>query len=297
MSGFDWNDLKFFLEVARIGTLSGAARILAADHATVSRRISALERDLGKALFLRGANGYSLTPAGDDLLVDAEQMEKLALRSGSGSSSGSAIGGIVRIVTPDGFGNFFLAERLRNFAQSHPRLAVQLVPIQQIQTQTQGDAGIGVTLSPGGPRFVAERLTDYPLGLYASQAYLARDGVPASREALRKHSFIGYIEDLLFSRELDYLDEISSGLRAQVQCSSLLGQVEATLSHAGICVLPHFIARRYPDLTPVLAEEVRIVRSYWMNITPEAQRVPRVRALAEFVRTQCSLMDFASEAV
>nr|WP_282567839.1 MULTISPECIES: LysR family transcriptional regulator [unclassified Devosia] len=284
--------MKFFLEVARVGTLSGAARILLADHATVSRRITALEQALGRSLFQRGTNGYALTAAGEDLLLHAEQMEVLALRSSAGSDVGSAIGGVVRIVTADGFGNFYLAERLASFAQTNPRLSVQLVPIQQIQSQNQRDGDIGVTLTPGGPRFVAERLADYGLGLYASKSYLHEHGTPEARAALSKHRFIGYIEDLLFSRELDYLDEVSPGLRAQLQFSSLLGQVEATLGNAGICVLPHFIASRYPALAPVLPDEVNILRSYWMNVTPEALRVPRVRALADFVRSLCQTTPF-----
>lgn len=292
MAGFDWNDLKYFLEVARIGTLSGAARVLSADHATVSRRITALEQALGRALFQRATNGYALTPAGEDLLVQAEQMEILALRTSAGSDVASAIGGVVRVVTADGFGNFFLSKHLPSFSETHPRLSVQLVPIQQIQSQTQRDGDIGITLTAGRPRFVAERLADYGLGLYASAAYLAQHGAPASREALRSHRFIGYIEDLLFSRELDYLDEVSPGLRAQLQFSSLLGQVEATLADAGICVLPHFIAERYPALLPVLADAISIQRTYWMNITPEAQRVPRVRALAAFLRALCASTPF-----
>jgi DNA-binding transcriptional LysR family regulator len=292
LASFDWNDLKYFLEVARVGTLSGAARVLSADHATVSRRITALEQALGRSLFQRATNGYALTPAGEDLLVQAEQMEILALRTSAGSDVASAIGGVVRIVTADGFGNFFLSERLPAFAETHPRLSVQLVPIQQIQAQTQRDGDIGVTLTAGGPRFIAERLGDYGLGLYASAAYLSKHGTPSTRECLRTHRFIGYIEDLLFSRELDYLDEVSPGLRAQLQFSSLLGQVEATIADAGICVLPHFIAARYAALTPVLPDAISIQRTYWMNVTPEAQRVPRVRALADFVRTQCVSTQF-----
>jgi DNA-binding transcriptional LysR family regulator len=285
VAGFDWNDLKFFLEVARIGTLSGAARVLGADHATVGRRIAALEHGLGKSLFHRSASGYTLTPAGEGLLGPAEQMEALALRSAAdGEQRGTAIGGVVRLVTADGFGNFFLAERLQQFAQLHPRLTVQMVPIQQIQAQAQREGEISITLSAGGPRFSAERLGDYGLGLYASHGYLEASGEPQSREALKSHRFVGYIEDLLFARELDYLDEVQPALRAQVQCSSLLAQVEATEAGTGICVLPHYVARRRARLRPVLADSVEIRRSYWMNILAGAERTPRIRALAEFVR-------------
>lgn len=293
MTGFDWNDLRFFLEVARIGTLSGAARALGTDHATVSRRINALEHALGQTLFHRSLAGYALTPAGESLLVHAEQMEVLALRSSADSQQpGAAMAGVVRLTTADGFGNFILARHLSRFAAGHPRLTLQLVPIQQIQAQAQREGDIAVTLAPGGPRFASERLAEYGLGLYASPAYLAAHPPLEGREALRPHRLVGYIEDLLFSRELDYLDEVLPGLRAQIQCSSLLGQAEATQAGAGICVLPHYLARRRTGLVPVLPDMVALRRCYWLNTAPGAERVPRIRAVADFLRQLARATDF-----
>jgi len=294
MTGFDWNDLRFFLEVARIGTLSGAARALGTDHATVSRRINALERALGQTLFHRSLAGYALTPGGENLLVHAEQMEALALRSAEGSGQpGAALAGVVRLVTSDGFGNFVLARHLQRFTALYPRLSVQLVPIQQIQAQSQREGDVAVTLTPGGPRFSSQRLADYGLGLYASPAYLADHPPLVTSEDLRPHRLVGYIEDLLFSRELDYLDDVLPGLRAQVQCSSLLAQAEATLAGAGICVLPHYLARRFAGLVAVLPEAVRLRRSYWLNIAPGSERVPRIRALSDFLRQVVSEEDLS----
>lgn len=293
MTGFDWNDLRFFLEVARIGTLSGAARVLGTDHATVSRRINALEQALGQALFHRSLAGYALTPSGENLLIHAEQMEVLALRSAEGSGQrGAAMAGVVRLTTSDGFGNFVVARHLHRFSALYPRLTVQLAPIQQIQAQSQREGDIAVTLTPGGPRFASERLAEYGLGLYASQAYLAEHAPLRGRDDLKPHRLVGYIEDLLFSRELDYLDDVLPGLRAQVQSSSLLAQAEATLAGAGICVLPHYLARRFAGLAPVLPDKVQLRRTYWLNIAPDAERVPRIRALADFLRQVVAEEDF-----
>jgi len=293
MTGFDWNDLRFFLEVARIGTLSGAARVLGTDHATVSRRINALEHALRQTLFHRSLAGYALTPAGENLLVHAEQMEALALRSAEGSGQpGAAMAGVVRLTTADGFGNFFLARHLRRFAALYPRLTVQLVPIQQVQAQPQREGDVAVMLTPGGARFASERLTEYGLGLYASPAYLAGHDPLRGREDLRPHRLVGYIEDLLFSRELDYLDEVLPGARAQVQCSSLMAQAEATQAGAGICVLPHYLARHFAGLVAVLPAVVQLRRTYWLNTPLEADRVPRVRVLSDFLRQIVGEEDF-----
>lgn len=293
MAGFDWNDLRFFLEVARIGTLSGAARAMGADHATVGRRIDALERALGQVLFHRSLSGYALTPAGDTLLAHAEQMEEVALRSSAAVGQPSAaIGGVVRLTTADGFGNFLLAPQLERFTTQHPRVTLQLVPIQQIQAQSQREGDLVVTLTAGGARFSSEKLVDYELGLYASPAYLSAHRTPAHREDLRHHRLVGYIEELLFSRELDYLDQVLPGLRAQVQCSSLFAQAQATRAGAGICVLPHYVARALDGLAPVLPTTVSLRRSYWLNMAPDGERVPRIRALADFLRQLVAETDF-----
>lgn len=293
MSGFDWNDLRFFLEVARIGTLSGAARALGTDHATVGRRISALEHGLGRTLFHRSLSGYAMTPSGETLLVQAEQMEALALRTTEGTAQpGASLGGVVRLTTPDGFGNFFLAPRLHEFATAFPRLSLQLVPIQQIQSQTQREGDVSVTLTPGGARFAVSKLVEYGLGLYASSGFLSGKPAIEKPDDLRNYPLVGYVDDLLFSRELDYLGDILPALRARIQCASLLSQVEATVAGTGICVLPHYLARRHASLKPVLPSVVELRRTYWLNVALDSTRIPRVKAVADFLRVTVEAMDF-----
>ncbi|MDF2813238.1 MAG: LysR family transcriptional regulator, partial [Microvirga sp.] len=105
MSAFDWNDLRFFLAVARAGRLTVAARQLEADHTTVSRRIAALEHALKTKLFERRPQGYSLTEEGERLLAKAETMESQALAVASEiGGSDLALSGTVRVGAPDGFG-------------------------------------------------------------------------------------------------------------------------------------------------------------------------------------------------
>jgi DNA-binding transcriptional LysR family regulator len=285
VTGYDWNDLRFFLEVARTGTLSGAARIMGTDHATVGRRINALERALGQTLFQRSLSGYALTLSGESLLVHVEQMEVLALRSAEGTTQpGIALAGVVRLTAPDGLGNFFLARYLHRFVSAYPGLSLQLVAIQQVQTQSQREGDVAVTLTPGRGHLVTEKLVDYGLGLYASREYLARQTHPKTTEELRGHRLVGYVDDLLFSRELDYLGDVLPGLRAQVQSASLFAQASATQSGAGICVLPHYLARQFTDLTAVLPGVVELRRSYWLNVSADAVHIPRVRAVCNFVK-------------
>lgn len=285
---FDWNDLQFFLAVARAGTVSAAGRRLGVDHATVSRRVAALEAALEAKLFERNLRGYNLTQTGERLLASAEAMEGEALKAERQvASEGQRLSGTVRISTLEGFGNFFLAPRLSAFAATHPDLSVELVPIQQIIALSRREADIVVTLRrPDGNRFVCEKLTDYALFVYGTRAYLERAGHPRSVEELSRHPFAGYIEELIFTRGLDYLDEVSPGLKPRFQCSSLHAQMEAVSAGFGLAVLPAFIADARPELVRVLPEAASLIRTYWIIAHAEVADTARIRLARRFIRDQ-----------
>jgi len=130
---------------------------------------------------------------------------------------------------------------------------------------------------------VARKLSDYRLGLYAAREYL--DAMPKVEkpEDLFDHRIVGYIDDLIFTPELDYLDEVAKGLRAQVQSSSVLAQMNAVVAGAGIGVIHHFMAEGEPRLVPVLPETVSITRSFWLLVHADLKDVARVRAIVDFV--------------
>lgn len=284
-SNFNWNDLRYFLEVARAGSLSGAARILRTDHATVGRRVMALEQALSQTLFHRSSLGYMLTSKGESLLPLAEQMEGRALdalvRMGRPEQG---LAGKVRLTTPEGFGNYFLSRHLAAFATAFPLLQLELVTIQQILSLSQREGDVVVTLSP--PRkgqFQTRKLVDYFLRIYTSPTYLAKAEPIKKRGDLQKHPFIGYVDDLIFAKELDYLGEILPSLRAHLQSSSLFAQVAAVRNGLGLCVLPTYIAGDDPHLVEVLPGEITLRRSYWLSAHDEIANLPRVRAARDFV--------------
>jgi DNA-binding transcriptional LysR family regulator len=135
-------------------------------------------------------------------------------------------------------------------------------------------------------RFVTTRLTDYDLALYAAPSYLARHGPIRSRADLERHAFVGYVDDLVFTRGLDYLDEVLPGLKARIQSSSLTAQMTITEQGHGICVLPCFMAAERPGLEPVLPEEVRLTRSYWLFTHADLADTARVRTVTRFVQDE-----------
>ncbi|ODT66597.1 MAG: LysR family transcriptional regulator [Pelagibacterium sp. SCN 63-23] len=279
----NWDDARIFLAVARQGQILGAAKSLGLNHATVARRLSALEAALGSRLFRRKTNGTELTAQGEGFLVFAETMESASLAAAEASGSDSAIEGIVRVGAPDGFGVDFLAPRLGELVERHPGLRIELVPVPRTFSLSRREADIAVTLErPREGRLVARKLTDYALGLYAAPSYLARHGTPADLTDLIRHRLVGYVEDLLYAASLDYTDEFLKDWRSTLAVSSAMGQTEAVRAGAGIGILHAFMARRDPGLVPVLPAH-SLTRSYWIVMHEDLRNLRRVALVADFL--------------
>lgn len=279
----NWDDVRIFLAVARQGQILGAAKALALNHATVARRLTALEEALGARLFVRKTNGSDLSSEGERFLVHAERIESemLAAREAAGADSG--IAGIVRVGAPDGFGVAFLAPRIGELVERHQGLRIELVPVPRTFSLSRREADIAVTLErPSEGRLVALKLTDYRLGLYASADYLARHGEPNTLADLGRHRLVGYVEDLLFTASLDYTAEFLKDWRSSIAVSSAMGQTEAVRAGAGIGILHGFMARGDAALVPVLAEHT-LKRSYWTVVHEDLRMIRRVAVVAEFL--------------
>ncbi|SEP73440.1 transcriptional regulator, LysR family [Devosia sp. YR412] len=279
----NWDDTRVFLAVARSGQILGASKSLGLNHATVARRLTALEQALGSKLFTRKTNGTELSGAGERFLVHAEQMESAMLAASELAGTDSLIEGTVRVGAPDGFGVAFLAPRLGLLAERHRGLRIELVPVPRSFSLSRREADIAVTLErPREGRLVARKLTEYRLGLYAAQSYLDAHGMPQSLADLAEHRLVGYVEDLLYTASLDYTAEFLKGWRSSVAVSSAMGQTEAVRAGAGIGILHAFMARRDAGLVPVLPEH-RLSRSYWTVVHEDLRSVRRVSAVAEFL--------------
>lgn len=284
---FTWDDLQFFLAVARTGHLSAAARQLRTSHATVSRRIDRLEFTLKVKLFERNARGYILTPVGQRFVETAERIEGETERLQADISSGAtAQRGVVRLSAPEGFSNFFFTERLPAFTQQCPAISLELVTIQQIMSLSRKEADVAVTLDPpkAGPYF-SEKILDYSLHVYGARSYLAASRPIATRDDLLAHPFIGYIEDMIFNPGLDYLGDVHRGIKPAFQSSSIFAQLTATRSGLGLCVLPHFIASRYPELEIVLPQATELRRSYCLVCHRDLRDFPRIRSVINYIET------------
>lgn len=282
---FDWDLLQSFLAVARTGRLTVAARQLKIDHSTLGRRLTALEAAIGARLFERSVAGYSLTPQGENLLSRAEEMEGtvFALQSDIERDAPS-VSGTVRIGAPDGFGTAILAPAIGQLAAAHPDLEIQLVAMPRGFSLSRREADIAVTLSrPNNGRLHARKLTEYELGVYAAQAApdLWQDVTVAGDLAGRP--FISYIDDLIFAPELDYVPSVCPDIVPRLRSSNLIAQLQATISGAGLCVLPCFLADGVAPLVRVLPETVRLIRTFWMLTHSDMHDLARIRVTSKFI--------------
>jgi DNA-binding transcriptional LysR family regulator len=293
--GQNWDHVRYFLAVARTGTLSAAAERLGTEHTTVARHIQALEDELNSRLFHKSNSGYELTEAGERLLAGAEAIESAyVFAKAAASSEGRPISGTVRIGAPDGFGSVFLAPRVQALTDRHPQLEIEILASAMLFSLLKREADIVIGLSsPKQMRVVSRRLTDVRLYVYASRAYLKEAAPIVAMEDLKKHPFIGFVEELLFASELhysaalfNYSDAIGADVEPRIRSTNVLAQLHATLSGGGLCILPAFVASSYPTLVPLLSEQVSVTRSYHMHIHEDHRRAAPVREVAAFIAAE-----------
>ncbi|MFT9399933.1 LysR family transcriptional regulator [Acetobacter sp.] len=284
----DWRNLQFFLAVARSGSLSEAGRLLGVDHATVGRHIVSLESSVGKTLFERHLRGYALTRYGQDLLTTAEAMDREATLVAQATSPTCGLTGIVRINALEGFANFFLASRIGPLLADNPALTVEILTIQQIVALSRRQADIAITVTPSDDdRFVCEKLTPYYLFVYATRTYLEREKTITKPDDFSSHMFAGYVDEMIFMRELDYLGDLGvSRKMVRIQNSSVQAQMEAACSGLCMAVLPTFVAASRPELVPVLPLQIRLERHYWLITRADEQKTPRIDRVCDFIRKE-----------
>jgi LysR substrate binding domain len=130
---------------------------------------------------------------------------------------------------------------------------------------------------------VSRRLTDYRLFVYGSQAYLDPAPPILGVHDMRNHPIIGYIEEMMFAPQVNYLTAIGPSVGARVRSTSLLAQAHAARGGAGPCILPAFIGSSYPMLVPVLPDKVSLTRCFHMRIHEDQRNAAHVRAVASFI--------------
>lgn len=278
-----WELYRSFLEVVRRGTLSGAARALGLTQPTVGRHIAALESSLGLALFTRSPSGLRPTEVALDLVPHAETMSAAAAalaRAASGETAEER--GTVRITASEVVGVEVLPPIVAALRAAHPKIAVELTLTNRTEDLLLREADIAVRMvKPEQSALVARRIGETPIRLFASAGYLARAGTPRSLDELAGHTLIGHdayprIRQGLASRGIPVTRETF-----QVRTDNEVAQIALVRAGAGIGGMPVPLARRSPDLEPVLHDTISIPMEMWLVMHEDLRTVRRVRLVHE----------------
>lgn len=280
-----WDDLRIFLHVAEAESLTAASSGLRMDPATLSRRISRLERDLDARLFLKGPQGYRLTDAGQRLLDSVAPMG-VAVRAAQGAvqGQGDRLSGSVRIGAPDGMANFLLPQVCAEICDEHPELDLQIVALPRVLDLTKREADMALTVSPPtSGRLLVQKVSDYSLHLAADCAYLDRHPPIRRRADLAQHRIIGYIGDLIFDDALDYIAEMGEAATPQLASNSLSVQLNWTRIGAGVCIVHDFALPAFPGLTRILTDEISLSRTFYLVRHTDDRRFDRLNQVADLL--------------
>jgi DNA-binding transcriptional LysR family regulator len=276
----DWDDLRIFLAVARTESLSAAGKRLKIDPATVGRRIARLEEAIGAHLFARSPQGYVMTEAGTRLIPHAEAAERATLGAVESLSGPGGLTGQIRLGAPDGCANYLLPQVLARICDANPGLEVQIVALPRVFNLSKREADMAIAVSrPEAGRLTVQKLTDYHLHLAASRSFLAAHPVQGP-EDLRRHRFVGYIPDMIFDKELDYLSEIGAG-PAVLTSNSVSVQLNWLRHGAGIGVVHDFALPSAPDLVRVIPDWVHLTRAFWLIRHEGDNRLVRLNRFAD----------------
>ena len=281
----DWDDMRVFLAVARAESLSGAGRGLKIDPATVGRRIARLEEAIGARLFAKSPQGYALTDAGARLIGPAERAEAAMAGAMEERPGAAGLTGQVRIGAPDGCANYLLPQVVAAICDANPGLEVQIVALPRVFNLSKREADMAIAVSrPAGGRVTVQKLTDYRLHLAASRSYLGRCGTPLTPEDLWAHRFVGYISDMIFDKELDYLAEIGVA-SVPLASNSVSVQLNWLRAGGGIGVAHDFALPSATELVRVMTDRISLTRSFWLIRHAGDGRGSRLSRFADLLAT------------
>ncbi len=284
--GINWDNFRLFLALARQQSALEAAQQLDVDHSTLTRRIRRLETQMATQLFERSSAGHVLTPAGHRLLEHVESIEgRLVLAESEVGGGSYVLSGQVRLGATEGFGSYFLAPQMAHFCDLYPSISVELLPVPRFVNLSKREADLAINIErPQGLSQVVCKLSDYRLRLYASRSYLAQYASIQSVSDLTNHRFIGYVDELCFSAELRYQQDIAPNSSVPFRSTSIVAQYLAAKQGRGLSILPCFLASDTPDLVSVLDDQIDIIRTFWLAAPSDRRELARVRTLWDYLR-------------
>ena len=282
----DWNDLRYFLAVAREGSTLAAGRSLRVSQTTVARRIAALEEAIGFPLFDKKQAGYTLTPVGSDLLDRARQVERSAESFAEAAAAQSRdLSGSVKITTEEIYAITLLAPLLAELHQQHPEIRIELDTSQTVRDLGAGEADISLRSTDGKQPagVVGRRLGVDDWTLYCSRAYADQHGAPSNLKELRDHPIIGGGGGNLWRHYQAWLKTLGLEDQVAMHHATSGGLLSGVRSGFGVAVLPCVVADGDPELHRCIPPRANHGRVLWLFTHERVRHSPRVRAVIDFL--------------
>ncbi|MEM9577364.1 MAG: LysR family transcriptional regulator [Pseudomonadota bacterium] len=282
----NWDEIKTAFQVARMGTVSGAAEVLGVHHATVIRHIDSLEGRLGVKLFQRHARGYNATEAGQDLLRVAQatddQFNQLAGRiKGRGNEvSGDLVVTSLIDLAPR------MVPLLVAFQREYPDVVVRYLTGERLFRLEYGEAHVAIRAGtiPSQPDNVVQELKFHRIGLFASPDYIARHGKPDGIESFAAHRFVAHDADDSRAPFERWLRQNAPASSLKFKSSDTRALRAAVLAGAGIGFLPYFEAKLHPELVEVHPHQEEWSGPLWLVTHVDLHRTTKVQTFLSFLK-------------
>lgn len=281
----DWDDLKVALAVAEARSLSGGARALGVDVATVARRLERLEAALGAKLFQRDNRGLSPTSAGEKLAAHVARMEAEVhdIRTGLDAAD-LGLAGTVAVTTTDVLACHLIAPALGRLQAQHPGIAVEIATDIRTANLSRREADIALRLArPAQASLLARKVGDVGYALYASRAYLKGAGTPDAVSGYPGHRLIDWPEDYTIIPQVPWLRRVAREATVVLRANSAHVRHQAAMGGIGLALLPCVMVGPNDGLVRIDAPEPPPALELWLAAHQDQARVPRVRAVLDFL--------------
>src|SRR5579859_7183844 len=274
----DWEDLHHFVTLAREGTLSAAARTLGVDHATVARRVAALEQSTGLKLVDRRSRATTLTDDGKRIAAVAAPMEEAAFAVGRAAQAAKpGVDGEVTISAPPNFASSVIAPQLTRLRSQHPGIHIKLFGEKRRVSLSRREADVALRLMrPVEAELFVRKVGSFVFSLYGTPGYLEKTPPHAL-------AFIGYDASLSESPQEIWLRTIIGEREVVLRTNDLETQAQAARSGLGVAALPHYLGDGDPRLQRYAVNEKPISRDVWLAVHRDLRQIPAVRAVMEFL--------------
>ncbi|HKV16456.1 MAG TPA: LysR family transcriptional regulator [Reyranella sp.] len=280
----DWDDVRFFLAVARTGSFSAAATQLNTKQTTVGRRIQALERRLGAKLFDRHRHGMEVTPAARGVLVQAESMLANATsieRHLAGLDREMA--GVVRVAATEGIAANYLVPRLSDLRKAHPDIVVQVIAGDAVLDLATRQADLAIRFfRPTSNQLVAARVGQFGMSIFAARNYVEEFGLPQRLEDLREHHIVDHTTLHNLPAMKPWTEIVERCHNVVLRTNSSYAAIEAVRVGYGLSVFPNYVTKS-SNLVPAPIE-LSISRDIWLVSHEETNKGARIRAVIDYIR-------------